>query len=256
LPSEFTPYVAVQEDGGASFTAWGRNRNGSQNDLYENLRQGGVSDLNAPELVAAVTQQRATEKIQQEEEAQRQQAAEAERMAAMDQKWTEFQQAVQDIAPALEALRTLGADTLPQEFAPYVTTYDKGNACFTAWGSKRNKKQDKEYADLRAGGVSEMCAADLLVHVTQQRAAEMLAQTDAILDVLEGNTPLSADLERYTHLDPALLERDAAELVELLQAHQATTAVAEQDVPIGESKKQTNFVPESVLMMPVGGASR
>ena len=182
-------------------------------------------------------------------------AAESERVAAMDQKWTKFQQAVQDIAPALEALRTLGADTLPQEFAPYVTTYDKGNACFTAWGSKRNEKQDKEYADLRAGGVSEMPAADLLVHVTQQRAAEMLAQTDAILDALEGNAPLSADFERYTHLDPALLEGDAAELLELLQAHQDKTAAVEQGAPIEKSTKHTHFVvPESVRMMPVGAS--
>jgi HrpA-like RNA helicase len=255
LPSEFAPYVTLQEDGSASFTAWGRNRNGSQNDRYANLRQGGVSDLTASELVAAVTQQRATEKIQQTAEAQRQQAAEAERVAEMDQKWTQFQQTVQRIAPELEALRALGADTLPQEFAPYATTHTNGNTCFTAWGAKRNDKQNKEYADLRVGGVSEMPAADLLVHVTQQRAAEMLEQIDAILDALEGNTQLSAEFERYTHLDPTLLDGDAADLVELLHAHQEKTAVVEQAVPIGKSTKQTSFVvPESVRMMQVGAS--
>jgi ATP-dependent helicase HrpB len=255
LPSEFAPYVTVQEDGSASFTAWGRNRNGSQNDLYENLRQGGVSHLNASDLVSAVTQQRSAEKIQQAEETQRQQTAEAERVAAMDQKWTKFQQTVQGMAPVLEALRALGADTLPQEFAPYVMTDDGGDTYFTAWGAKRNSKQDEAYADLMLGGVSDMSAEKLLVHVTQQRAAEMLAQTDAILDVLEGNTPLSADLERYTQLNPDLLQGEAAGLLELLQEHQEKTAVGEQEVSIGRSKQQPNFlVLKSVGMVPAGAS--
>jgi HrpA-like RNA helicase len=258
LPAEFAPYVTVQEDGSAAFTAWGRNRNSTQNDLYQDLRAGGLSDRPAAELIGFVNEQQAEAKRQQALDAEQQRQAEAARVASMDQRWGEFQNMISVIQPQIDRLRALGATQLPQEFAPYVETYPNGNTVFTAWGKKRNDAQTAAYADLRQGGVSSLSATDLLAQVTAEREHEMLENEEALLEIMDAGAPLPEECACYLALDPGQLTDNAAALLEMLQEHQQQLIDAATQDRDGENwAKPSMPVPPSVALFQIqGGSSR
>jgi HrpA-like RNA helicase len=257
LPAEFAPYVTVQEDGSAAFTAWGRSRNSSQNDLYRDLRAGGLSDLPASALIACVKEEQAEAKRQQALAAEQQRLAGIALQAQKEQNWNDFQIMLAGVKPKIETLRTLGVRQLPAEFAPYVTTYANGKTFFTAFGVKRNAAQDKEHDDLRQGGVSELPAAALVAQVTREREAEMLQNEDTLLEILDAGEPLPEEYACYLALDPADLSDNGIGLLELLQQHQQQKLDAATSDLDGEDMAHPSMpVPPSVALFQINRMSR